>query len=153
MIRCGASGGGLMENYKVLISFIWRRSISGMRSAGVQYDAPRRMVLAGVAAIRAVHGDHPHLQMAHSKYLAHISGYKNSMKNQNRTPKGPKFGSLGGSSVPGAGPNAAAARPRPAGAKSQRNGAAKTCASWWATSRARWNSKASPPTALIGATC
>ena len=32
-IRCGASGGGLMENYRVLISSIWRWSISGMRSA------------------------------------------------------------------------------------------------------------------------
>jgi hypothetical protein len=53
----------------------------------------------------SVHGDHPHLQMAHSKYLAHISSYKNSMKNQNQRPKGPKFGSLGGSSVPEAGPN------------------------------------------------
>jgi hypothetical protein len=48
----------------------------------------------------------PGVKASHSKSSAHIFGYKNSMKNQNQTPKGPKFGSLGGSSVPGAGPNA-----------------------------------------------
>lgn len=62
-------------------------------------------VLAGVSAIRAVHGDHPHLSMAHSKSSAHIAGYKNKMKNSDRA-AGPKFGALGGSTVPGAGPQA-----------------------------------------------
>lgn len=65
-------------------------------------------VLAGVKAIRDVHGDHPHLQMAHAKSTAHIAGYKSKFK---KMPTGPKFGSLGGSSVPGAGPNTPGSQP------------------------------------------
>lgn len=65
-------------------------------------------LLGAVKTVRAMHGDHPHLQGAHAKATAHIAAYRNQAK---ALPKGPKFGSLGGSAVPGAGAAAAGAKP------------------------------------------
>jgi hypothetical protein len=92
-------------------------SLGGASNAKLAMLAHGR-TLGAVAHLRGVHGDHPHLQMAHAKATAGISSYKNSMKKQG-LPGGPKFGALGGSSgtggngslIPSAGPNASGMAP------------------------------------------
>lgn len=88
------------------------KALGGASKAGLASMLSHGRTLGAVAHLHGLNGGgamHPMLKQHHAKASAGIASYKNSMKNA--APAGPSFGSLGGSAVPGAGPQAPAQQP------------------------------------------
>jgi hypothetical protein len=104
----GITGSPAGGTHAVTPGHVGAKALAGATPTRESMLAHGRL-LGAVKTVRAMHGDHPHLQSAHAKATAHIAAYTNMNKTQMAA--GPKFGSLGGSAVPGAGGGAPGAQP------------------------------------------
>lgn len=79
-------------------------SVPGRKALGGASHTPHALALGHVAGLMKMHGSHPVHGPALRSMQAHHSAQLKASK-FTKQPMGPKFGSLGGSSVPGAGAN------------------------------------------------